>query len=847
MKTYLKLILIIITFNAYGQSDDCAGAVTLTSNLTCSATNGNTSSGFTDSGVGCATGNEDDDGWYKFVAVSTSQTVFVNGAADFDAVLAAYTSCTATTSPTGGGCVDASADNGNETLNLTGLTIGNTYFIKVHDRNAGGGNFTICVTGTPPLTNDECTGAINLPVNASCSYSVYSNTGASTSSTTGTPAPGCASYSGNDVWFKFTVPASGEVTVNTNTGTLTDIGMAWYSGSCGSLTLLECDDDDSENGSMSKISRTGLTPGNVIFVRVWDYGGTENGTFSICASQPPVSGCNTATSLACGTTNLAGTTVGATAAVHNSGCTMSDYGKWYTFTGDGQQTTISTDAGAGFDQEISIASGACATLSNIECIDNDGSGGIESYTFTTTVGTVYYVYLAYYSTTGTSAETGTFTISRTCNAVPPSGCSSAAPLNCGTSNLAGTTVGVTAAASNIGCSISDYGKWYTFNGDDQQSTINISPAAGYDVEIAIASGSCGTLSNIDCIDNGGSGSVESISFPTISGTTYYLYVAYYSNTGTATNTGTFTITRNCGAVVTTTNTQDCSGSTQICSDQSFVGNSDGSGDPDLNATNEGCADENQSSWYFFSPLTAGTLSFTIQTNVDYDFAIWGPYNSKICPPSTAPVKCSFAAEYGNTGLNNTANDNSEGSGGDRWVSPLTVAAGDVNKIYILLIDNFWATSDPFTIDFSLSNGLTLNCVPLPIELINFVGYNKDNENLLFWRTSSERENDYFVIERSIDGQQWTEVEKIKGSGNSIVINEYKYVDEYYSKGLNYYRLSQVDFNGNKTMLNIISIDNTLKSKRSISKVNYLGQTIDDNYKGLIIELFDDGSTVKRFQ
>ncbi|NHM06534.1 T9SS type A sorting domain-containing protein [Flavobacterium sp. CYK-4] len=140
-------------------------------------------------------------------------------------------------------------------------------------------------TTLPPF-NDECTTAITLTVGSSCTYTTYSNATATTSSTTGTPAPGCASYLGNDVWFKAVVPANGTLILDMQTGSMLDSGMAIYSGSCGGLTLIECDDDDSNNGAMSYINRSGLTPGSTIYIRVWEFSNDNNGTFGICASTP---------------------------------------------------------------------------------------------------------------------------------------------------------------------------------------------------------------------------------------------------------------------------------------------------------------------------------------------------------------------------------------------------------------------------------------------------------------------------------------------------------------------------------------------------------------------------------
>jgi hypothetical protein len=75
-----------------------------------------------------------------------------------------------------------------------------------------------------PPSNDNPCSAIALPVNSSCSYLTYTN--ANATATSGPPAPGCASYVGSDVWFTVTVPSSGMVNLDMQTGVMTDAGMA---------------------------------------------------------------------------------------------------------------------------------------------------------------------------------------------------------------------------------------------------------------------------------------------------------------------------------------------------------------------------------------------------------------------------------------------------------------------------------------------------------------------------------------------------------------------------------------------------------------------------------------------
>jgi hypothetical protein len=92
---------------------------------------------------------------------------------------------------------------------------------------------------------------------------------------------------------------------------------------------------------------------------------------------------------------------------------------------------------------------------------------------------------------------------------------------------------------------------------------------------------------------------------------------------------------------------------------------------------------------------------------------------------------------------------------------------------------------------------------LPVELLSFT-LNCDNNGVkLTWQTASEINNDYFVIEASIDGINFEKVGKITGAGNSNSVNNYSfdYLNNIKSSVI-YYRLKQVDFDGNTKVLGI---------------------------------------------
>jgi hypothetical protein len=97
--------------------------------------------------------------------------------------------------------------------------------------------------------------------------------------------------------------------------------------------------------------------------------------------------------------------------------------------------------------------------------------------------------------------------------------------------------------------------------------------------------------------------------------------------------------------------------------------------------------------------------------------------------------------------------------------------------------------------FTFGSTLAYPVNPLPVELIHFSARARGREVLLEWATASERNSDFFAVERSGDGTRFTEIGRVAGAGNSTELKEYDFVDERPAAGVNYYRLRQVDFDG----------------------------------------------------
>lgn len=121
--------------------------------------------------------------------------------------------------------------------------------------------------------------------------------------------------------------------------------------------------------------------------------------------------------------------------------------------------------------------------------------------------------------------------------------------------------------------------------------------------------------------------------------------------------------------------------------------------------------------------------------------------------------------------------------------------------------------------------------PLPIELISFKGTDKMQYNELIWQTATERNNDFFTVAYSADGFSWTTIATVSGAGNSTTKLTYTLKDHHFKrKNVNYYRLTQTDFDGTSKTFPIISVNNLTSDRELVSRHNLLGQEVNELYK-----------------
>ncbi|MDQ0593783.1 hypothetical protein QFZ37_002152 [Chryseobacterium ginsenosidimutans] len=194
-----------------------------------------------------------------------------------------YYYSTTNTAPTSGTATTAT------TVNFSPLSPSTTYYYWV--RSMCGGSQSTWVTGsfaTPaiPPANDNCANPVALTVGTDFASGAITATNAG--ATADGTAQSCQSSATNNVWYSVVVPASGNLKIETQSVTgsaFTDSVVNVFSGSCGSLTSVGCDDDSSTDGNFSLVSLTGQTPGAILLVSVWRYslGTGTDGQFKVSA------------------------------------------------------------------------------------------------------------------------------------------------------------------------------------------------------------------------------------------------------------------------------------------------------------------------------------------------------------------------------------------------------------------------------------------------------------------------------------------------------------------------------------------------------------------------------------
>ncbi len=409
-------------------NDFCANAITIATQpfgTACAASVNVNTTGATKSlpNADCSSTDINDDVWYSFTANSASVVLrFSNGN---------YTTSTGVLSlgfalynnacPINTTTVACSPffGFGSGYQIIDGLTIGTNYQLRLFTLGPNNyGSFDFCVQDVPPPpVNDHCVNAIPIttqPFGITCAASVNVNTNGATKSF---PNADCSSTDINDdVWYSF-IANSASVVVRfsngsyiTNTGVLS-LGYALYNNACPSATATIACSSSFGFGSGYQII-TGLSIGNTYYLRLFSLGANNYCSFDFCVQDVPAPPVNNDCSAALPVSlTLPGTTCFSSESANTSGATRSipdpscgvlesNDDVWYSFTA-ASSTVVLRYSEATFTTSIGVASlgyalynSACpSSTATISCSSSFGFGSGSVSLNGLTVGAVYYLRL----------------------------------------------------------------------------------------------------------------------------------------------------------------------------------------------------------------------------------------------------------------------------------------------------------------------------------------------------------------------------------------------------------------------------------------------------------------------
>jgi hypothetical protein len=115
--------------------------------------------------------------------------------------------------------------------------------------------------------------------------------------------------------------------------------------------------------------------------------------------------------------------------------------------------------------------------------------------------------------------------------------------------------------------------------------------------------------------------------------------------------------------------------------------------------------------------------------------------------------------------------------------------------------------------------LVLSSTALPIKLTSFTATTQYSNVLLKWQTASESNTQYYLVQRSTNGTNFTNIASVNAKGNSTTTTNYTYTDGNIISNINspiiYYRLQSVDIDGKTQYSPVVSVATTTKKEGAI--------------------------------
>lgn len=785
------------------------------------------------------------DVWYKFVPTTASATIkltnktLVSGTSNLMWLQVYESSNTNLKLCSDNNTADSVVFDGSTAART--LTPGTTYYIRIYNQDpASACTFDICNYVPKGPTYDECINAVNISIstNEYCNNKVNISTVNSTTSSI--TAPPCASSIYNDVWVKFVaptpIPSSGLIFTISNYQSLIGINPGYryavYSGTCGSLSYLSCD------------ALPTLVAGNTYYIRIFNTSGSGTGTFDVCLAPYPTAQtnttCATATTLVATADQSATYVQGTTYGLATSNTITDCFGYsgppnkvlWYKFVATSTTHYIQFSDMINLDANSNsigyrVTTGSCPSttaLSSPVCVFgvNNTNNAISGLT----IGQTYYIEVMENTFNGGAVSFKLRVIGTT---APVNNQPSAPTLliqnpTCNTINgtfrFAGLDV-VPAVPASLG---STYYQdvWYKFQAAATTATITVGGRITIP-RIAIYNSSATTL-----LDAGVEGYSYSLSGLTVGS----YYVIRLINTSSSSDPGPMSDFTICvSGIPSTTLASGPTPSTCLVNDNVVISNASNRwlhftrGGNLIASVFDGVAMGNMTAKYYIN-----TGAVRSNTGVEYM-----DRNMEITPVTqpTSPVNVRLYFTRDEFERFVAAND---GDGNDAyWLNDLKIAkfsslsctdaiSGSGEALYGLarygsLSANVYYLEVvvPSFSSFFFKNVASSTVVPFVCNDFNYKIVN--DKILLNWTAITEPNNNYFEIQKSVDGISFKTIGIINDKQDYNSTNTYQFVDGITANNSKvYYRLASISKDGKRQ---IICRTITLNSKSSAITIGNL--------------------------
>lgn len=173
--------------------------------------------------------------------------------------------------------------------------------------------------------------------------------------------------------------------------------------------------------------------------------------------------------------------------------------------------------------------------------------------------------------------------------------------------------------------------------------------------------------------------------------------------------------------------------------------------------------------------------------------------------SSVNVKLYFNSALRSGPVNDLADLRVSRFNGSQWVSHGNGGTTGTTTSGTVITSSAVTSFSPFT----LASNMGLN--PLPVKLVSFDAVNVNNNVNIRWASASEENNDFYTVEKSINGTTWTKVATVKGQGTTYSLNNYQVVDNNISASKIFYRLKQTNFDGTFSYSDIKAVNTSFNT------------------------------------